>query len=175
MSKRVKILISVVLTVCLLTVAGTAAVMADNDPAPPTAGKGMLARVAEILQIPLDKLVEAFQQARQEMREGALNRAGEQRYIPEEKLEQIKERWQQKRAQWLEKREKALDHFLEKAQEKEWLTEDEAKDIEEWWQDRPEALDNLPPHPPTPRIIKSHRLHRQGIMPGPASPPWLNR
>lgn len=102
MSKKVKILVSVVVAILLLTVGGTAAVMAQEDPAPtPEAGaKGCLARAAEILGIPQEDLVNAFKQAQQEMRHEAftraLDRAVKQERITQDEADQIKERYEQR-------------------------------------------------------------------------------
>ncbi len=116
MSRKMKVIVSVVVAVLLLTVGGTATVMAQDKPVPTpepstkifmvTANTtGLLARVAEILDIPEDDLVNAFNQARQEMREEA--------YLS----------------------------FLDKAVAEGLLTQEEADEIEEWWQQKPEALE----------------------------------
>ena len=117
MSKKVKILVSVVAAVVLLTVGGTAIVMAQDEPAQeepvqeePSAN-GLLDRVAEILGIEKEDLVNAFKQAQQEMRD------------------------------------EVVDRLLAKALEKGLLTEDEANEIEEWWAQKPEVLGSgLFPH-----------------------------
>ena len=67
MSKKVKVLISVVAAVLLLTVGTTAVVMAQEEPAPEPRANGLLARVAGILDIPEEDLITAFNQARQEI------------------------------------------------------------------------------------------------------------
>ena len=76
MSKRVKILVSVVIAVVLLTVGIAVPVMAQEEstPTPERGTKGLLTRVAEILDIPQEKLVNAFEQAQQEMRDEAFIR-----------------------------------------------------------------------------------------------------
>ncbi len=102
MSKRVKILVSALVVVLLLAVGGTAIVMAQEEPTPtPEAGaKGLLTRVAEILDIPQEDLVNAFKQAKQEMRQEAfiraLDKAVEEGYITQEEADEIKEWWEQK-------------------------------------------------------------------------------
>jgi len=116
MSRKMKVIVSVVVAVLLLTVSGTATVMAQDKPVPtPEPGTkifmvtanttGLLARVAEILDIPEDDLVNAFNQARQEMRE------------------------------------EAYFSFLDKAVAEGRLTQEEADEIEEWWQQKPESLE----------------------------------
>jgi hypothetical protein len=176
MPKRVKALVSVVVAILLLTVAGTAAVLADEEPAPePDAGKGLLARIVEILNeqgysVTEEALVDAFNQAQQEMREQFRERTRERECITQEQLERIRERWQ-------ERRQKACDQFLEKATKKGCITQDEAAEIEKWWDDRPPALDQLLPRPRIFKAIRAKQMQQQGILPmqgGPACPPWLN-
>jgi len=102
MSKRIKVLVSVLVAILLLAVAATATVMAQEEPTPPpeVGAKGLLARVAEILDIPEEDLVNAFNQARQEMRQEAfiraLDKAVEEGRITQEEASEIKEWWEQK-------------------------------------------------------------------------------
>ena len=113
MSKKVKVLVSVLVAVILLTVGGMATVLAQENgeevtaTANETGTNGLLARVAGILGIPQEELVNAFKQAQQEMREEAFIR------------------------------------YLEKAVEKELITQEEADEIKEWRGERPEALEVL--------------------------------
>ncbi len=110
MSRRVKILISALVVILLLAVGGTAMVLAQEEPTPTpeASAEGLLARVAEILDIPQEDLVNAFKQARQEMRQEAfvraLDKAVAEGYITQEEANEIKEWWQQKP--------EALDPFL---------------------------------------------------------------
>ena len=112
MSKKVKILVSVLVAVVLLTVGGTATVMAQGEGPEPgrqismvTANtSGLLARVAQILDLTEEELVGAFQQARQEMKGEAFLR-------------------------WLDK---ALEEGL--------ITTDEYDEIVAWWEEKPEAF-----------------------------------
>lgn len=134
MSKKMKVLVSVLVAVLVFTVGGAAIVMAqeeeEEEPAlqeeeevtteieelvpellevmPPGEANGLLARVAEILDIPVEELREAFQQAREELRE--------------------------------ERFEEALYRLLDKAVDEELLSPEEAEEIKEWWEQRPEAL-----------------------------------
>lgn len=107
MSKRIKILVSTLVVVLLLTVGTAAAVMAQEEPTPTSeAGKrGCLARVAEILGIPQEDLVSAFKQAQLEIREQAriraLDRAVEKGRINEGEADEIEE--------WYEQRPEVLD------------------------------------------------------------------
>ena len=80
MSRRIKVIISVLVVVVLLTVGSAATVMAEGEATPPPeAGDECFpARVAQILGISQEDLTNAFGQARQEMREEALNRSCEQ-------------------------------------------------------------------------------------------------
>ncbi len=102
MSKRVKVLVSVLVAVLLLVASGTAIAMAqeEEEPAPPVESNGLLARVAEILGISEEDLIDAFGQARQEIREEvfyeALDKAVAEDIITEEEAEEIAEWWQQK-------------------------------------------------------------------------------
>ncbi len=102
-SKRMKVLVSVLAAVVLLTAGGATAVMADDGSVPTsnTANTtGLLPRVAEILDIPQEDLVNAFNQARREMREEAciryLDKAVEKGRITEEEADEIRE-WRAQR------------------------------------------------------------------------------
>ncbi|MFQ5997470.1 MAG: hypothetical protein ACE5KP_07605 [Dehalococcoidales bacterium] len=118
MSKKMKVLVSVLVAILVLTVGGTTIAMAQEgeEPEPQdeelteeVESNRLLTRVAEILGIPEEELVEAFQQARQEM---------------------MAERW-----------EVAFNRLLEKAVAEGLLTPEEAEEIREWWAQKPEALD----------------------------------
>ncbi|MFC1974567.1 hypothetical protein ACFLVA_00965 [Chloroflexota bacterium] len=113
MSKKVKVLVSVLLAVVLLTVGGAATVMADEEPAPAlqAEAKGLLARVAGILGVPHEDLVNAFRQARQEIREEC--QATENCTISQEKVSRFRERWTEKWQEWTGKRQQ----WMEKKQE----------------------------------------------------------
>jgi hypothetical protein len=80
MSRRIKVIISVLVAVVVLTVGSAATVMAEGEATPPpeAGAKCLPARVAQILGISQEDLTNAFEQARQEMREEALNRSCEQ-------------------------------------------------------------------------------------------------
>ncbi len=103
MSKKVKVLVSVFVAVILLTVGGMATVLAqENDEevtatANETGTNGLLARVAGILGIPQEELVDAFKEAKQEMREeafiGYLDKAVEEGLITQEEADEIREWW----------------------------------------------------------------------------------
>jgi len=116
MSKKMKIIIAVIAAVLLLTIGGTTAVLAqDGEPAPPAnCGNGFLARVAQSLNVPEEDLINAFRQAREEVRQECQARF-EERCL----------------------------HALDRAVEEGVITEDEASQIKEWWEQRPEAVDKL--------------------------------
>ena len=130
MSKKVKVIISVLAVALLLTVGGTAMVMAQEEPeeeptppAPEAEARGLLARVAEILEIDEEDLINAFKQAHEEMREEAFIRA------------------------------------LDKAVKEERITQEEADEIREWWEQRPideieEWLEQKP------EVIKPNMIRR---------------
>ncbi len=104
MSKKVKVLVSVLVAVALLAVAGTTIVTAQEEPAseeaPQAKANGLLTRVAEILEIDEEDLVNAFNQARQEMRDEVflkwLDKAVEKGLIDEDEAEEIKGWWADK-------------------------------------------------------------------------------
>ena len=118
MSRKVKVLVSVLVAVVLLTVGGTATVMAQEGefaptPEPSTTAlivtantTGLLARVAEKLGITEEELINAFKQAQQEMSD------------------------------------EAFFKYLDKAVEEGLIDEGEAEAIKGWWQQRPEVLDS---------------------------------
>jgi hypothetical protein len=131
MSKKMKILIAVLVAILTLTVSGAMAVLAQdddetefdeeelieetNEPMPglrmfaaALAPDKLLSRVSDILGISEEDLSDAFTQAKQEM--------------------------------MAERCEEAFYEFLDRAVAEELLTEEEAQDIKEWWEQRPEAL-----------------------------------
>jgi len=102
MSKKVKVLISAVVLALLLTVGVTATVMAEGEeettlPSEENA-KGLLERVADILEIDQEDLIDAFKQAKQEMKEEAfinrLNQAVAEGRITQEQADEIIEWWE---------------------------------------------------------------------------------
>jgi len=99
MSKKIKVLISMLVVVLLVTVIPATVVVAQEDettPAPPTAGNdGLLARVAEILGISPDELAGAFNQARQGVREEC--QATDNCNICQENVNRFRERWVEKK------------------------------------------------------------------------------
>ena len=118
MSKKVKVLISVLVVALLLTVGATATVMAQEETNPPAgeSEKGLLERVADILEIDTEDLIDAFKQAQQEMCREAfisrLDKAVEEGRITQEQADEIIEWWE--------------------------LRPDDA--IREWWELKPEVI-----------------------------------
>ena len=110
MSKKVKVLISVLVATLLLTVGGATMVMAEEEgettPPPEASAKGLLERVADILEIDQEDLINAFKQAQQEIGGEAfisrLNQAVEEGLITQEQADEII-KW------WLEKPDDAIE------------------------------------------------------------------
>ena len=104
MSKKVKILISALVIAVLLTMGGVTMVMAEGEegttPPPEASAKGLLERVADILEIDEEDLINAFKQAQQEIEAEAfinrLNKAVEQGRITQEQADEIIEWWEQR-------------------------------------------------------------------------------
>ncbi len=112
MSKRMKALIAVMVAVLVLTVGGTAMVMAQEDEPPTTPeANGILSRVAEILGIPQEDLSNAFKQAKQDIKQEAfvrfLNKAVEEGRISQEEADEI--------LQWWEERPEVVERLLLRA------------------------------------------------------------
>jgi len=131
MSKKMKILIAVLVAILTLTVSGAMAVLAQDDEEPEfdeeelieeldeiaprvrlfmasIESNELLSRVSDILGISEEELSDAFTQAKQEM--------------------------------MAERCEEAFYEFLDRAVAEELLTEGEAQGMKEWWEQKPEAL-----------------------------------
>ena len=137
MSKKMKVLIAVLVAILTLTVSGAVAVLAQGDEEVEpdeeellgelneimprvkmfvsTESSELLSRVAEILGISEEELSDAFAQARQEM--------------------------------MVERCEEAFYEFLEQAVEEGLITEEEAEEIKAWTGNKPAALSQLSPKP----------------------------
>ncbi|MFC2014076.1 hypothetical protein ACFLU8_04285 [Chloroflexota bacterium] len=102
MSKRMKVLVAMLAAVFVLAIGSTAFVMAQEKPTPaPEAGvKGLLTRIAGILNIPEEDLSNAFKQAQEEMRQEALQRfidkAIDEGRITQEEADEYLEWWEQR-------------------------------------------------------------------------------
>jgi hypothetical protein len=139
MSRKMKVLVSVLVAVLLLTMGGATMVLAQDDeeiepeeeliedeeeqeieveevvPELFVGDGALIARVAEILGTSEEELRDAFRQAREEL---------------------IEERF-----------EGALYSMLDKAVEEGLLSDNESQEIREWWEEKPEAL--------TPGLLQS--------------------
>ena len=120
MSRKAKVLISALVLALLLTVGATATVMAEGEeettPPPEASAKGLLERVADILEIDPEDLINAFKQAQQEMCEEAfisrLDKAVAEGRITREQADEIIGWWE--------------------------LRPDD--EIREWWELKPEVI-----------------------------------
>ena len=138
MSKKVKVLISMLVAALLLTVGGVTMVMAEGEeettPLPEAGEKGLLERVADILEIDKEDLIDAFKQAQQEMWDEALisrlNKAVEEERITREQADEIIKWWTQR-----------------------------PEGIGEWWGEKPEVLE--------PGMFKHNLTLRFRAMPMP--------
>ena len=99
MSKKLKVIVSVLIAVLLLTASGTAVAMAqdESDTAPQTGFEGLLARIADKLGITSEELTDAFNQARQEMREEC--QVTGNCTVCQNNENQFKERWAQEQGE----------------------------------------------------------------------------
>jgi hypothetical protein len=101
MSKKAKIILSVLLAVVVLTVGVVSVAMAQTPtPTPQAEGNGLLARVAEILggNVTEQGLIDAFKQANLQIRneaiEKALDKAVSDNRVSSAEAEQIRQWWQ---------------------------------------------------------------------------------
>ena len=113
MSRKMKILVSLLVAVLVFTIGGTAMVLAQEDEeeelVTEVEANDLLSRVADILKVPEEDLIDAFTQAREELREEKFN--------------------------------ETFYQLIDKAEEEELITSEEAEAIREWWEQKPEALD----------------------------------
>ncbi len=132
MSKKVKVIVSVLVAVVLLTVGGVAAVMAQGEPTPPLepSTRGRLATGVE----PRAQLSRFSGYVGDNMTAGLLARVAEKLGVTEEELANAFKEAQQ------EIREEAFIGALDRAVEKGRITEEEANEIKEWYEQRPEVL-----------------------------------
>lgn len=104
MSKKIKVLISILVAALLLTMGGVTMVMAEGEeettPPSEASAKGFLERVADILEIDQEDLIDAFKQAKQEMKASSfinrLNQAVAEERITQEQADEIMEWWKLK-------------------------------------------------------------------------------
>jgi len=126
MSKKFKVLVSVLIVAVLLIAGSAATVMAqeepdqeeqtqeqpvevESEPVRCLRNDALLAKVAELLGMTPEELNDVFEQAQQELKN------------------------------------ELFIEYVEKAAENGIITSDEAEEIIEWWQNRPEAVDRLLP------------------------------
>jgi TPP-dependent pyruvate/acetoin dehydrogenase alpha subunit len=157
MSRKIKVIISVLVAVVVLTVGSAATVMAEGEATPPpeAGAECLLARVAQILGIPQEDLTDAFEQARQEIREEDCFTPCEQvqQRVREEASIRSREQAQQKIRDESGMRsyeqvqeqvgEEALIRVLDRAVGKGYIDEEEAEEIRQWWEQRPEVMERL--------------------------------
>jgi len=115
MSKKVKVIISVVMAIILLTVSGAAVALAQDEPAPDTQTGNLLARIANLLGVTEEQLTEVLEQARQEMREDC--QATENCTIRQQDENQMREQWQEGREEFTGKRQEMGRGFQNKGVE----------------------------------------------------------
>lgn len=147
MSKKVKVLIGILVAVLMLTLGGTAIALADDTTAPAdnTTRLSILDRVAQILNIDKQTLTDAFNQARQEMQADNQTRLRGRRQLTEEQQEQLRQKMEQLREKMGQLRGENQQKMLDKAFEKGIITAEEKQQIEDWLAARPEAMDKVAP------------------------------
>ena len=154
MSKKVKVLVSMVAAIILLTAGGTTVAMANEEEAVAVPREWMnspfLARVAEILGISTDNLTGAVTQAWQEMGEEILCQATGNVNMPLEWGGGIENRLLKRYQVQQEINGRVLEEFVENGR----IDEAGISGNEEWRESRPEALDQLVPRA---RIFKAMR------------------
>ncbi len=147
MSRRLKILIGVLVAVLVLTLGATAIAFADNAKTAATDNtspkSAFLDRIAQILNIDKQTLLNAFNQAQQEMRSD--NQTRERKGLTEEQKEKVREKLEQMKEKMGELREQNQQKMLDKALEKGIITAAEKKQIEDWLASHPAAMDKLAP------------------------------
>ncbi len=130
MSKKMKVLIAVLVAVLTLTVSGAVAVLAQEDEEVEPDGEELLGELNEIM--PGVKMFVSTESSE------LLSRVAEILGISEEELSDAFA--QAKREMMAERCEEAFYEFLEKAIEEGLIREEDAEEIEEWWEQKPEAL-----------------------------------
>ena len=111
MSEKKKVLVAMLVAIVLVVALPTAVVLAQDEPEPEAVPEfwmgglgteGLLARMAEILDIPQETLVAAFEQVWQEVREERINQATEDNECI---CEECGERFAERKMNALQKRE----------------------------------------------------------------------
>ena len=130
MSKKMKVLIAVLVAILTLTVSGTVAVLAqENEESEPE----------EALVGELEELIPRVRLFMSTMEPGELlSRVADKLGISEEELSNAFA--QAKEDIMAERGEQAFDELLDRAVEEGLITEEEAAEIADWWEQKPEAF-----------------------------------
>ena len=129
MSKKLKILIAVLVAILTLTISGAVAVLAQEDDEPEE----------EALVEELEELIPRVRSFMSTMEPGEfLSRVADKLGISEEELRDAFE--EAKEDIMAERGELAFDELLERAVEEGLITGEEAAEIADWWEQKPEAF-----------------------------------
>jgi len=132
MSKKMKVLIAVLVAILTLTVSGVAAVLAQDDDGTEPDEQGLIEE--------LDEMAPGFRLFKASMESDEfLSKLADILDISEEELREAFEKARQEVI--AERTEEAFYEFLERAVAEGLIDDEEASEIEEWWQDKPAALD----------------------------------
>ena len=131
MSKKMKVLIAVLVAIITLTVSGTMAVLAQEDDEPEPDEEALIEELDEI--VPRARLFAAPVGSGE-----LLSRVADILGISEEELSDIFA--QAKEDIMAERGEEAFYELLERAVAEGLITEEEAAEIADWWEQKPEAL-----------------------------------
>lgn len=131
MSKKLKVLIAVLVAIITLTVSGTVAVLAQDSDEPEPDEEELIEELDEI--VPRVRLFAASVGSGE-----LLSRVAERLGISEEELTDAFA--QAKEDIMAERGEEAFYELLDRAVAEGLITEEEAQEIKEWWQQKPEAL-----------------------------------
>ena len=131
MSKKLKILIAVLVAILTLTISGTVAVLAQGDDEPDPE--------EEVLVEELEELIPRVRLFMSRMEPGELlSRVADKLGISEEELRDAVE--QAREDIMAERGEQAFDELLDRALAEGLITEEEAAEIADWWEQKPEAF-----------------------------------
>jgi hypothetical protein len=129
MSKKLKVLIAVLVAILTLTISGTVAVLAQEDEEPEE----------EALIEELEELIPRGRLFMSTMEPGELlSRVADKLGISEEELRDALE--EAKEDIMAERGEQAFNELLDRAVEEGLITEKEATEIADWWEQKPEAF-----------------------------------
>ena len=131
MSKKMKILIAVLVAILTLTVSGTMAVLAQENEEPEPEEAALVEELEEL--IPRVRLFMSTMEPSE-----LLSRVAAKLGISEEELSDAFA--QAKEDIMAERGEQAFDELLDRAVEEGLITEEEAAEIADWWEQKPEAF-----------------------------------